>query len=85
MRNKVYDMVEKGDLSMKQMELQRMLGERIANLGRNDMTDEEFAREIERSKAMASLAKEMVRNAGLIINARKSIGSLNSELVDSLI
>lgn len=70
---------------MKQMELQRMLGERIANIGRDDMSDEEFAREIERSKAMASLAKEMVRNASLIISARKSVGALNSELVDALI
>lgn len=70
---------------MKQTELQKALGERITNLGRNDMTDEEFAREVERSKAMASLAKEMVRSAALIINARKSVGSLNSEIVDSII
>jgi hypothetical protein len=70
---------------MKQTELQQMLGERITNLSRNDMTDEEFVREIERSKAMASLAKEMVRNAGLIIAARKSVGSLNTELVNSMV
>ena len=66
---------------MKQLELQKKLGERIANIGRSDMSDEEFAREIERSKAMASLAKEMVRNADLIMRARKAVGSFNSELV----
>lgn len=70
---------------MKQMELQQMLGERIANLGRNDMTDEEFAKEIERSKSMAATAREMVRNAALMINAKKSVGALNSEFVESLI
>lgn len=70
---------------MKQLELQNMLGERIANLGSNDLSGEEFEKEIKRSKAMASLAKEMVRSAALIINARKEIGSLNKELVDTLI
>lgn len=70
---------------MKQLELQQKLGERIASIGRNDMSDEEFAREIERSKAMASLAKEMVRNADLIMRARKAVGSLNAELVETLI
>lgn len=70
---------------MKQTELQNMLGERVANLNRTDLTDEEFAREIERSKAMASIAKEMVRNAALIISSRKSVGSLNAEIVDSMI
>ena len=70
---------------MKQLELQKKLGERIANIGRSDMSDEEFAREIERSKAMASLAKEMVRNADLIMRARKAVGSFNSELVETLI
>lgn len=70
---------------MKQLELQQKLGERIANIGRSDMSDEEFAREIERSKAMASLAKEMVRNADLIMRARKAVGSFNSELVETLI
>lgn len=70
---------------MKQLELQQKLGERIANIGRSDMSDEEFAREIERSKAMASLAKEMVRNADLIMRARKAVGSFNAELVETLI
>ena len=59
---------------MKQLELQQKLGERIANIGRNDISDEEFVREIERSRAMASLAKEMVRNADLIMRARKAVG-----------
>lgn len=70
---------------MKQLELQRVLGERIATLNRNDMSDEEFVKEIERSKAMAGLAKEMVRNAALIIGAKKSVGALSTEMVDSLI
>ena len=70
---------------MKQTELQNILGERISNLNRTDLTDEEFAREIERSKAMASMAKEMVRNAALIITAKKSVGALNWETVNNLI
>lgn len=70
---------------MKQLELQQKLGERVANLSRTDISSEELVNEIERSRAMASLAKEMVRNADLIIKAKKSIGSLNNELVDKLI
>lgn len=70
---------------MKQMELQQKLGERIANLSRTDISNEELVQEIERSKAMASLAKEMVRNADVIIRAKKSIGSLDKEVVDKLI
>lgn len=70
---------------MKQFELQQKLGERIDALSNTDMSDEEFVREVERSKAMASIAKEMVRNAGIILTAKKSVGELNKETVDSLI
>lgn len=70
---------------MKQLELQQKLGERIDALSKTDMSDEDFAREVERSKAMASLAKEMVRNAGIILTAKKSVGELNKETVDLLI
>lgn len=70
---------------MKQMELQQKLGERIANLSRTDISNEELVQEIERSKAMASLAKEMVRNADVIIKAKKFVGSLDKETVDKLV
>lgn len=70
---------------MKQLELQQKLGERIDALSRMDMSGEDFAREVERSKAMASLAKEMVRSASIIISAKKAVGALNSDLVESLI
>ena len=70
---------------MKQMELQQILGERVTNLNRGDLTDEEFTKEVERTKTMAAAAKEMVRNAALMISAKKSVGAMNSEFVEKLI
>lgn len=70
---------------MTQMELQKKLGERIENLSRNDLTPEEFTREIERSKAMASVAKEFVRSITISVQAMKHVGSLTSGAVEELI
>lgn len=70
---------------MKQTELQKLLGDRMVALNKSNLSSEELAKEIELSKAMARLAKEMVRNANLIINAKKYVGTLNKQLVDEVI
>lgn len=70
---------------MKQTELQKLLGDRMVALNKSNLSSEELAKEIELSKAMARLAKEMVRNANLIINAKKYVGTLNKELVEEIV
>ncbi len=70
---------------MKLTELQEKLGERMSRVCDSDLSNEELSREIERSKAAASLGKEMVRNAETIIRARRAVGSLSTELVNSIV
>lgn len=70
---------------MKQTELQKILGERIEKLNQDDLTDDEFMREVSKAKNTAALAKEMVRNARLILDAKISIGALRTEDVNELV
>lgn len=70
---------------MRQTELQMKLGERIKKLSDESLSDEEFSRELERSKATAVVAKEMIKNATLIVQANKSVGALTAEIVADII
>ena len=70
---------------MNLIQLQHKLGERLEALCNNDLTGDELAREIERSKAVASVAGQMVRNSNIIINAKKMIGALDEATVNSIV
>ena len=70
---------------MKQLELQQKLGERIEALSNANLNDDSFAKEIERSEAMARLAKEMVKSANVVINAKRAVGDLTPEIVDRIV
>lgn len=70
---------------MNLIQLQNKLGERMEALCNNDLTGDELVREIERSKAVAAVAGQMVRNSNIIINAKKMVGALNEETVSQLI
>lgn len=70
---------------MKQLELQQKLGERIEALSNANLNDDSFAKEIGRSEAMARLAKEMVKSANVVINAKRAVGDLTPEIVDKIV
>lgn len=70
---------------MNLIQLQHKLGERMEALCNNDLTGDELVREIERSKAVAAVASQMVRNSNTIISAKKMVGALNVETVDSIV
>lgn len=70
---------------MKLTELQKKLGERMSIICRDDLKPKEMMKEIERSKVVASLGREMVRNAHMIMSAKKATGSLNKDFVEELI
>lgn len=70
---------------MNLIQLQNKLGERMEALCNNDLTGDELVREIERSKAVASVASQMVRNSSTIINAQKMVGALNTDMVKSIV
>lgn len=70
---------------MNLIQLQQKLGERMEALCNNDLTGDELIREIERSKAVAAVAGQMVRNSNTIINAQKMVGALNADMVASIV
>lgn len=70
---------------MNLIQLQHKLGERMEALCNNDLTGDELVREIERSKAVAAVAGQMVRNANIIISAKKMVGTLDSATVESIV
>lgn len=70
---------------MNLIQLQHKLGERMEALCNNDLTGDELVREIERSKAVAAVAGQMVRNSNTIINAKKMVGTLDATFVDSVV
>lgn len=70
---------------MNLIQLQHKLGERMEALCNNELTGDELVREIERSKAVASVASQMVRNSSTIINAQKMVGALNTDMVKSIV
>ena len=67
------------------IELQNSLGERMQALCDPNATSDELAREIERSKAAAAVASQMVRNSNTIINAKKMVGTLDVATVNSIV
>lgn len=67
------------------IELQNAMGERMQALCNPDITSDELAREIERSKAAAAVASQMVRNSNTIINAKKMVGTLDVATVNSIV
>lgn len=70
---------------MNLIQLQHKLGERMEALCNNELTGDELVREIERSKAVAAVAGQMVRNSNTIINAKKMVGTLDAAFVDSVV
>jgi hypothetical protein len=50
-----------------------------------NISSDELAREIERSKAAAAVAGQMVRNSNTIINAKKMVGTLDVTTVNSIV
>lgn len=70
---------------MNLIQLQHKLGERMEALCKSDLTGDELVREIERSKAAAAVAGQMVRNSNTIINAKKMAGILDAETVTNLV
>lgn len=67
------------------IELQNSLGERMQALCNPNISSDELAREIERSKAAAAVAGQMVRNSNTIINAKKMVGTLDVTTVNSIV
>lgn len=70
---------------MNLIQLQHKLGERVEALCNNELTGDELVREIERSKAVAAVSGQMVRNANIIISAKKMVGTLDSATVESIV
>lgn len=70
---------------MNLIELQNSLGERMQALCNPNISSDDLAREIERSKAVAAVATNMVRNANTIIEAKRMVGTLDSAFVNSIV
>lgn len=70
---------------MNLIQLQNKLGERMDALCNKDLSGDELAREIERSKAVAAVASQMVRNSNTIINAKKMVGALTTDVVTEIV
>lgn len=67
------------------IELQNNLGERMQALCNPNISSDDLAREIERSKAVAAIAGQMIRNSETIIHARRAVGTLDTATVDSIV
>lgn len=70
---------------MNLIQLQNKLGERMDALCNKDLSGDELVREIERSKAVAAVASQMVRNSNTIINAKKMVGALTTDVVAEIV
>lgn len=70
---------------MTMTELQAKLGERVAALCNDDISEADLQNEIARAGAVYSLSLNMVRAATLIVNANKSVGTLKPSVVRSVI
>ena len=55
------------------IELQKILGERIALANDKTLTQEERKREAEISQTISSLAKQMINNADVVLRADKLV------------
>ena len=67
------------------IELQNNLGERMQALCNPNISSDDLAREIERSKAVAAVATNMVRNANTIIESQRMVGPLDAAFVKSIV
>ena len=69
------------------MELQNILGERIAITNDLAMGEEERKKENEKSDMIARLAKQMINNADVILRTEKLIaeGKLNESKIEKMI
>lgn len=67
------------------IELQNNLGERMQALCNPNISGDELVREIERSKAVAAVAVNMVRNANTIFEAKRMVGTLDAATVNSIV
>ena len=67
------------------IELQENLGERMAALCKKGISQKKLRQEIERSKGVADLASQMIRNANTIISAKKTVNDLNKSFTDKFI
>ena len=69
------------------LELQKILGERIALANDKTLSPEERKREAEISQTISSLAKQMINNADVVLRADKLVaeGTLNKSHIEKLI
>lgn len=69
------------------LELQKVLGERIEITNGMAMSEEERAKENEKSEIIARLAKQMINNADVILRTDKmrSEGKLKDSAIDKVV
>ena len=69
------------------LELQKILGERIALANDKTLSPEDRKREAEISQTISSLAKQMINNADVVLRADKLVaeGKLNKSHIERLI
>lgn len=67
---------------MTMVRLQERLGECIDDLTELPTRGKKFQKELDRVEAIADVADKMIRNAGVIVSAKKATGELSSELVN---
>jgi hypothetical protein len=69
------------------IELQQILGERIALANDKTLTPEERKREAEISQTISSLAKQMINNADVVLRADKLVaeGVITKSHIEKLI
>lgn len=52
-------------------DLNSLLFEQMERISNDDLTDEEFQKEIQRTNAISGLSKNIINNAALVLNAAK--------------
>lgn len=69
------------------IELQKVLGERIAIAVDKNLTDEERKMETDLSQTISSLAKQMINNADIVLRTDKLVaeGKLNNSNIIKLV
>jgi hypothetical protein len=67
------------------IEMQELLGERMSALCKGGISQKKLKQEIERSKGVAALASQMIRNANTVISAKKNVGDLDKSFTDAFV
>ena len=69
------------------IELQKVLGERIAIANDKNLTDEKRKMETDLSQTISSLAKQMINNADIVLRTDKLVaeGKLNNSNIIKLV